>query len=40
MNKWSDAQINAAVEVMVNTTPLEVPVIVDVATGADWGQAL
>lgn len=40
MNKWSDAQIQLAVDVMVNTTPLEVPTIVDVATGADWGQAL
>lgn len=40
MNKWSDAQIQRAVQVMIDTTPLEVPTIVDVATGADWGQAL
>lgn len=40
LNKWSQKQIDRAVEVMVETTPLEVPVVVDVATGSNWGEAL
>ncbi len=40
LNKWSDVQISRAVEVMIETTPLEVPVIVDVAVGRNWGEAL
>jgi DNA polymerase I-like protein with 3'-5' exonuclease and polymerase domains len=40
LNKWSDRQIELAVECMVETTPLEVPVIVDVAVGRNWGEAL
>lgn len=40
MNKWSDAQINRCAQIMVDTTPLEVPVIVDIATGRNWGEAL
>ncbi len=40
INKWSDKQIDTCVEIMVNTTPLEVPVVVDVATGPNWGEAL
>lgn len=40
MNKWSQKQIEAATQCMVDTTPLEVPVVVDVATGANWGEAL
>lgn len=40
LNKWSDTQIDRCTEIMVNTTPLEVPVIVDVASGRSWGEAL
>lgn len=40
MNKWSQRQIDRAVEIMVETTPLEVPILVDVATGHNWGEAL
>jgi DNA polymerase I-like protein with 3'-5' exonuclease and polymerase domains len=40
MNKWSDRQIELAVQCMVETTPLEVPVVVDVAVGRNWGEAL
>lgn len=40
LNKWSDRQIDLAVECMIETTPLEVPVIVDVAVGRNWGEAL
>ncbi len=40
MNKWSDAQIKLAERCMVETTPLQVPVIVDIATGRNWGEAL
>lgn len=40
MNKWSDHQIELAVQCMVETTPLEVPVVVDVAVGRNWGEAL
>jgi DNA polymerase I-like protein with 3'-5' exonuclease and polymerase domains len=29
-----------AVQCMVETTPLEVPVVVDVAVGRNWGEAL
>lgn len=40
LNKWSQQQIDRAVECMIETTPLEVPVVVDVATGRNWGEAL
>jgi DNA polymerase I-like protein with 3'-5' exonuclease and polymerase domains len=40
LNKWSDAQIDRCSQIMVETTPLEVPIIVDVATGKNWGEAL
>lgn len=40
LNKWSDRQIELAVQCMVETTPLEVPVVVDVAVGRNWGEAL
>jgi DNA polymerase I-like protein with 3'-5' exonuclease and polymerase domains len=37
MNKWSDRQIELAVQCMVETTPLEVPVVVDVAVRSKLG---
>jgi DNA polymerase I-like protein with 3'-5' exonuclease and polymerase domains len=40
MNKWSQRQLDLAVQCMVETTPLEVPVVVDVAVGSNWGEAL
>jgi DNA polymerase I-like protein with 3'-5' exonuclease and polymerase domains len=40
LNKWSQKQIDRCVECMIETTPLEVPVVVDVATGHNWGEAL
>jgi DNA polymerase I-like protein with 3'-5' exonuclease and polymerase domains len=40
LNKWSQRQIEQAVECMVETVKLEVPVVVDVATGHNWGEAL
>jgi DNA polymerase I-like protein with 3'-5' exonuclease and polymerase domains len=40
LNKWSDEQINNCVEIMVHTVKLQVPVVVDVATGKNWGEAL
>lgn len=40
VNKVSDRQIKQVVECMIETTPLEVPVVVDVATGSNWGEAL
>ncbi len=40
VNKWSDRQIDLVVQCMVETTPLEVPVVVDVAVGNNWGEAL
>jgi DNA polymerase I-like protein with 3'-5' exonuclease and polymerase domains len=40
LNKWSQRRIDQCVEIMVETTPLEVPILVDVATGSNWGEAL
>lgn len=40
LNKYSDRQIELAVQCMVETTPLEVPIVVDVAVGKNWGEAL
>lgn len=40
MNNESDAQIERVVECMVHTIELTVPVVVDVATGKNWGEAL
>lgn len=40
MNNESDAQIEKVVECMVHTITLTVPVVVDVATGNTWGEAL
>ena len=40
VNKYSDRQIQQVVECMIETTPLEVPIVVDVATGRNWGEAL
>lgn len=40
LNKWSDEQIERCRQIMIDTTPLEVPVVVDVDTGINWGAAL
>lgn len=40
VNKESDRQIRLVEECMLNTVALEVPMVVDIAVGADWGQAL
>lgn len=39
-NEESPEQTARCVEIMVNTVQLEVPVVVDVATGNNWGEAL
>lgn len=40
INKESDEQLQSAIDIMVNTVKLEVPMVVDAAVGANWGQAL
>lgn len=40
INKWSDEQVRRVQQCMLDATPLEVPMVVDIAVGEDWGQAL
>lgn len=40
INAYSDEQIERAKQCILQATPLEVPIVVDVATGANWGEAL
>lgn len=40
INHESDAKTQRCVDIMVHTVELEVPVVVDVATGNNWGEAL
>jgi DNA polymerase I-like protein with 3'-5' exonuclease and polymerase domains len=40
INKYSDEQVDRVVECIKQATPLEVPIVVDVAVGKNWGEAL
>ena len=40
INHESDAKTQRCVDIMVHTVELEVPVVVDIATGNNWGEAL
>jgi DNA polymerase-1 len=40
INKYSDKQVLDVRDCIINAIPLEVPIVVDIAVGKNWGEAL